>query len=76
MKFFDKVDYDPEDWVLVFRKRKEVDEELKKEHPVFELHRELNQPDRMCFCRIKVKNLPIKDGFYNDKEEYVSFRIE
>ena len=78
MTFFDKVERNPEDQVLVLRTRKEVNKELekdpKKEVPIFEIAREINQPDRMCFCRIKVKDLKVNDGFYNDKEEYISFR--
>lgn len=76
MKFFDKVERVPEDEVLVFKTRKEVDEELSKENPIFELVRELSQLDKMCFCRIKIKHLKINEAFFNDKEEYISFRIE
>ena len=76
MTFFDKVERNPEDQVLVLRTRKEVDKELVKEAPILELARELSQLDKTCFCRIKVKDLPINDAFYNDKEEYSSFRIE
>ncbi len=76
MKFRDGVERDPEDEVLVLKTRKEVDKEAAKEEPMFNVYRELNQPDRMCFCRTKVKNLKIDEGFFNDKEEYVSYRVE
>lgn len=74
--FFDKVERVPEDEVLVFKTRKEVDKELSKGNPIFELVKELSQLDKMCFCRIKIKDLKINEGFFNDKKEYLSFRIE
>lgn len=82
MKFFDKIDRDPASEVYVYKTKKQVeDENLQAINnteytPKFNVVRELVQPNAMCLCSIKVRDLNIMDGFYDEKENYVSYRTE
>lgn len=82
MKFRDKVERDPEDWgYLIFNNRDiEMVKKKKGENPDYKkslkLVKEFVQVPPAFLYKIKLKDLDISEGFYNENLNFACIRIE